>query len=117
MRKGHSAGNFSVVRHIALNMLRHEETLKIGIKNKRLNAGWNNGYLLKVLDECKCIKVEDVTGKIKNRILYRLNNLSKNNLGSEVRVYTECPGHRFPEDVKKPKIELFASNLPLLMVN
>jgi predicted transposase YbfD/YdcC len=49
MRKGHSAGNFSVVRHIALNMLRHEGTLKIGINNKRLNAGWNNGYLLKVL--------------------------------------------------------------------
>ncbi len=62
-------------------------------------------------DECKCIKVEDVIGKIKNRIIYRLNNLSNNNLGSEVRVYTECPGHRFPEDVKKPKIELFAFKL------
>ena len=49
MRKGHSAGNFSVVRHIALNMLRHEETLKVGIKNKRLSAAWDNRYLLKVL--------------------------------------------------------------------
>jgi len=49
MRKGHSAGNFSVVRHIALNMLRHEGTLKVGIKNKRLKAAWDNGYLLKVL--------------------------------------------------------------------
>ena len=49
MRKGHSAGNFSVVRHIALNMLRHDETLKTGIKNKRLNAGWDNEYLLTVL--------------------------------------------------------------------
>jgi predicted transposase YbfD/YdcC len=49
MRKGHSAGNFSVVRHIALNMLRHESTLKVGIKNKRLKAAWDNGYLLKVL--------------------------------------------------------------------
>ena len=62
-------------------------------------------------DECKCIKVENVIGKIKNRILYRLNNLSNNNLGSEVRVYTECPDHRFPKDVKKPKIELFAFKL------
>ncbi len=49
MRKGHSAANFSVVRHIALNMLRHEETVKTGINNKRLNAGWDNEYLLKVL--------------------------------------------------------------------
>jgi predicted transposase YbfD/YdcC len=49
MRKGHSAGNFSVVRHIALNMLRHEQTLKAGIKNKRLNAAWDDHYLAKVL--------------------------------------------------------------------
>lgn len=49
MRKGDSAANFSIVRHIALNMLRHEKSMKLGIKNKRLNAAWNNEYLLKVL--------------------------------------------------------------------
>ena len=49
MRKGNSAANFSVVRHIALNMLRHEKSLKVGIKNRRLNAAWDNKYLLKVL--------------------------------------------------------------------
>ena len=32
-------------------------------------------------------------------------------MGSEVRVYTQCPSDRFPEDVKKPKIELFAFKL------
>ncbi len=62
-------------------------------------------------DQCPHIKVDDVIGKVKNRILYRLNNLSNNNLGSEVRIYTQCPSHRFPEDVKKPKIELFAFRL------
>ena len=62
-------------------------------------------------DQCASITVEDVIGKVRNRILYRLNNLSNNNLGSEVRVYTECPSTRFPEDVKKPKIELFAFRL------
>jgi len=62
-------------------------------------------------DQCAAITVEDVIGKVRNRILYRLNNLSKNNLGSEVRVYTECPSERFPEDVKKPKVELFAFKL------
>ena len=61
--------------------------------------------------QCKYITVENVIGKVKNRILCRLNNLSDNNLGSEVRVYTECPSDRFPKDVKKPKIELFAFRL------
>lgn len=62
-------------------------------------------------DQCAWITVEDVVGKLRNRILYRLNNLSKNNLGSEARVYTECPSVRFPGDVKKPTIELFAFRL------
>ena len=62
-------------------------------------------------EQCAAITVEDVIGKVRNRILYRLNNLSNNNFGSEVRVYTECPSDRFPEDVKKPKIELFTFRL------
>jgi len=48
---------------------------------------------------------------VKNRILYRLNNLSEGNLGSEIRVNEDCPSDRFPEDVKKPRIELFAFRL------
>ncbi len=65
-------------------------------------------------NQCSHIQVDDVIGKVKNRILYRLNNLSENNLGSEVRVYTQCPSDKFPKkdtngkDIKKPKIELFA---------
>jgi hypothetical protein len=62
-------------------------------------------------DQCSSITVEDVIGKIKNRILYRLNNMAEHNLGSELRVYVQCPSSRFPEEVKKPKIELFASKL------
>ena len=62
-------------------------------------------------DECENITVQDVVGKVKNQILYRLNNLSENNLGTEVRSYTDCPSSRFPNDVKKPKIELFAFKL------
>ena len=37
--------------------------------------------------------------------------MAEQNLGSEVRAYTECPSHRFPNEVKKPKIELFAFKL------
>ena len=62
-------------------------------------------------DQCRCITVEDVVDKVKNRILYRLNNMAENNLGSEVRVYAECPSDRFPQDVQKPRIELFAFKL------
>jgi hypothetical protein len=61
--------------------------------------------------ECHYITVKNVIAKGRNRILYRLNNLSKNNLGSESRVYTDCPSKHFPEDVKKPKIELFVFRL------
>jgi hypothetical protein len=52
-----------------------------------------------------------VLGKVRNRILYRLNKLSEGNLGSGIRVYEDCPSDRFPEDVKKPRIELFAFRL------
>lgn len=62
-------------------------------------------------NQCASVTVEDVIGKVRHRILYRLDNLSKNNLGSESRVYTQCPSDRFPDDVKKTKIELFAFRL------
>jgi hypothetical protein len=62
-------------------------------------------------DQCGCISVDNVIDKVKNRILYRLNNLSEGNLGSEIRVNEDCPSDRFPEDVKKPRIELFAFKL------
>jgi predicted transposase YbfD/YdcC len=49
VRKGNAAQNFAIIRHIALNLLRQETSLKIGVKNKRLKAAWDENYLLKVL--------------------------------------------------------------------
>ena len=49
IRKDHAPENMATVRHIALNLLKQDKSTKVGIKSKRLNAGWNETYLLKVL--------------------------------------------------------------------
>jgi predicted transposase YbfD/YdcC len=49
VRKDHAPENMAVLRHIALNLLKQEQTAKIGIKAKRLKAAWDQDYLLKVL--------------------------------------------------------------------
>ncbi|MBU0498581.1 MAG: ISAs1 family transposase, partial [Gammaproteobacteria bacterium] len=36
-------------RHIALNLLKNDKSLKLGVKNKRLRAGWDEAYLAKLL--------------------------------------------------------------------
>lgn len=48
-RKGHAAENLSLVRKIALNLVKHEKTTKVGIKSKRKLAGWDDSYLCKIL--------------------------------------------------------------------
>ena len=49
IRKGHADANFSTLRRTALALLKNETTAKVGVKNKRLNAGWDDNYLEKVL--------------------------------------------------------------------
>ena len=48
-RAGDAARNFSLLNRIALNLLRQETSLKRGIKGKRLKAGWDHAYLLRLL--------------------------------------------------------------------
>jgi len=49
VRKGHADANLSLVRRTALSLLRNERSQRVGVKAKRLTAGWNDDYLEQVL--------------------------------------------------------------------
>jgi len=49
IRKDTGAQTFSVLRHIAVNLLRRESQHKRGIKARRKRAGWDRDYPLQVL--------------------------------------------------------------------
>jgi predicted transposase YbfD/YdcC len=58
-RTGTAAQNLAVIRHITLNMLRQETALKKSIRQKRLRAGWDDTYMLKVI-QADLAKVEQM---------------------------------------------------------
>jgi predicted transposase YbfD/YdcC len=49
IRDRQAANNFAVLRHIAMNVLKKDKTIKGGIQTKRLVAGWNEDYLANLL--------------------------------------------------------------------
>jgi predicted transposase YbfD/YdcC len=50
MRAGHAAENMAVLRHLVRNLLEREQSQPgRSLKGKRLKAGWDNDYLLKIL--------------------------------------------------------------------
>jgi predicted transposase YbfD/YdcC len=49
VRKGHGAENLAILRRFALGRLKNEKSIKVGVKNKQLRAGWDDSYLLKLL--------------------------------------------------------------------
>ena len=50
VRAGHASENLATIRRIALNLLKQENTLSAGITRKRKRAGWENSYLLTILN-------------------------------------------------------------------
>jgi hypothetical protein len=48
-RSEFAAQNYSILNRIALNLLKNEKTTKVGVRGKRLKAGWDNQYLIKLL--------------------------------------------------------------------
>ena len=50
VRKGNSAEDMSILRRMAMNLLRRDKSVKVGIEAKRERAGWDDMYLRKVLN-------------------------------------------------------------------
>jgi len=48
-RAGNASQNFSILSKIALNLLKNDTSEKQGIKGKRLNAAYDQNYLIKIL--------------------------------------------------------------------
>ena len=49
IRTGYAAENMAVLRHMAVNMLKQDKSVKGGIKNKRLRCAWDDQYREKIL--------------------------------------------------------------------
>jgi len=50
VRDRNAATNLAILRRLALSLCKQEKTAKVGIKVKRKRAGWNNDYLLTLLN-------------------------------------------------------------------
>jgi predicted transposase YbfD/YdcC len=51
VRVGHGAENLGVLRRVALNLLRQDTATRAGVKARRLKAGWDERYLLSLLNQ------------------------------------------------------------------
>jgi hypothetical protein len=49
IKKENAPENFGLLRRLALCLLKKETTSKRSIKGKRLQAGWDDGYLQRIL--------------------------------------------------------------------
>ena len=49
IHKDNWAINLAISRHIVLNLLRKETSALVGVRAKRLKAGWGDAYLINIL--------------------------------------------------------------------
>jgi predicted transposase YbfD/YdcC len=49
VRRDHAPRNLATLRQLAVNLLRRETTTRVGVKTRRLKAGWDLAYLERVL--------------------------------------------------------------------
>ena len=62
-------------------------------------------------DSCASITVDNVVQKVRDRVLYRIQDPAQIVLGKECRVRSECPNANFPKDIKHPKITILSFTL------
>jgi predicted transposase YbfD/YdcC len=55
--QGYSAENLAVIRHMGMNLLSRDKKTKVGMKTKRLKAGWDNRYLEDVLNTLNIVTI------------------------------------------------------------
>lgn len=51
IRTGYAQQNMALLRKLTLNLLKNDKTKKASIKRKRLSAGWNNEYMIRLLTQ------------------------------------------------------------------
>lgn len=51
VRMGEGAHNLALLRRVAVSLLKRDTKAKVGIKGKRLKAGWDEQYLLHILTQ------------------------------------------------------------------
>ena len=51
VRDGNAPENLAVIRHMALNLLKQDRTIKASVRGKLKRAGWDNDYLLAVISQ------------------------------------------------------------------
>lgn len=52
---GYCAENLTVIRHIGINLLSRDRKSKVGVKTRRLQAGWDDNYLKTVLSSLNIV--------------------------------------------------------------
>ena len=48
-RKGYSAENMAILRHMVVNLIKQERSSKTSVRGKRLKASWSDDYLINLL--------------------------------------------------------------------
>lgn len=49
IRQGFASENMATLRHMALNLLKQDKSVKGGVHAKRMRAAWNEDYLFKLV--------------------------------------------------------------------
>ena len=56
--------------------------------------------------DCAFVEFRGIVDNIRSRIKYRLDDPARIVPGKDIRIKVECPSSRFPEDQKRPKVEV-----------